>query len=100
MVSTVKVKEAQAEQRKNDLVVYLAHDLDKAYRLEELVNQFFDIARFNLQTIVLQKRQINLSHMLAQLADEFPAKSAPSWQQPLLFRKENIYLVGAYRVRY
>lgn len=93
-----------AEQRKNDLVVYLAHDiktpltsvigylslldeasdmpaeqkakyvgitLEKAYRLEELINEFFEITRFNLQTIVLNKEKINLLFMLQQMADEF-----------------------------
>ncbi|SHJ34485.1 two-component system, OmpR family, sensor histidine kinase VanS [Lutispora thermophila DSM 19022] len=93
-----------AEQRKNDLVVYLAHDLktpltsvigylslldeapdmpldqkakyvsitlEKAYRLEQLINEFFEITRFNLQTIVLNKEKINLLFMLQQMADEF-----------------------------
>ena len=93
-----------AEQRKNDLVVYLAHDiktpltsvigylslldeapdmppkqrakyvgitLEKAYRLEQLINEFFEITRFNLQTIVLNKEKINLPVMLRQMADEF-----------------------------
>ncbi len=100
-----RAKEAQdAEQRKNDLVVYLAHDiktpltsiigylnlldeapdmpmeqkakytkitLEKAYRLEHLINEFFEITRFNLQTIVLNKEEINLGYMLIQMADEF-----------------------------
>lgn len=94
----------EAEQRKNDLVVYLAHDLktpltsvigyltllkdepqisaelrakytgiayDKARRLEELINEFFDITRFNLSTITLEKEIINLSRMLEQTAFEF-----------------------------
>mgnify|MGYP003850791777 CR=1 FL=1 len=94
----------EAEQRKNDLVVYLAHDLktpltsvigylsliseapdlpieqrakytsitlDKAYRLEQLINEFFDITRFNLQSITLERNRIDLSLMLKQLIDEF-----------------------------
>lgn len=94
----------ESEQRKNDLVVYLAHDLktpltsvvgylsllneapdmpleqrgkytqvalDKAYRLEELINQFFDITRFNLQQVVLERRPVRLDVTLAQIADEF-----------------------------
>lgn len=94
----------EAEQRKNDLVVYLAHDLktpltsiigyltlleeakdmpieqrakytsitiDKAYRLEELINEFFDITRFNLHSISLENSKINLSFMLHQMVDEF-----------------------------
>lgn len=99
-----KFEAQEAEQRKNDLVVYLAHDLktpltsvigylslldeapdmplaqrakytgialDKAYRLEDLINEFFEITRFNLQNITLETGQINLSMLLSQLVDEF-----------------------------
>lgn len=103
-----------AEQRKNDLVVYLAHDiktpltsvigylslldeapdmppeqkakyvgitLEKAYRLEQLINEFFEITRFNLQTIVLDKEKINLLFMLQQMADEFYPMLTPQEKQ-------------------
>jgi len=103
-----------AEQRKNDLVVYLAHDiktpltsvigylslldeapdmppeqkakyvgitLEKAYRLEQLINEFFEITRFNLQTIVLNKEKINLLFMLQQMADEFYPMLTPLEKQ-------------------
>ena len=105
--TTLKKREQDAqnaEQRKNDLVVYLAHDiktpltsvigylslleeapdmpmeqkakyvkitLDKAFRLEQLINEFFEITRYNLQTILLDKQEINLTYMLMQMADEF-----------------------------
>ncbi|MBD5088397.1 MAG: HAMP domain-containing histidine kinase [Clostridiales bacterium] len=94
----------EAEQRKNDLIVYLAHDLNtpltsvigyltllveeeelsdklrkkytgialsKAERLEDLINEFFDITRFNLTTMALDKEAIHLSRMLEQIASEF-----------------------------
>ena len=94
----------EAEQRKNDLITYLAHDLktpltsvigylslldevpdmpepqkekytritlEKAKRLERLINEFFDITRYNLQHIVLEKEKIDLSYMLIQMSDEF-----------------------------
>lgn len=94
----------EAEQRKMDLVIYLAHDLktpltsvigyltllqeekeisenlrqrylgialDKAERLEELTNEFFEITRFNLSEIVLEITQVNMSTMLEQMAYEF-----------------------------
>ncbi|EON72791.1 hypothetical protein H131_08788 [Lysinibacillus sphaericus OT4b.31] len=113
-----RAKDAQeAEQRKNDLVVYLAHDiktpltsiigylslldeakdmpveqkekyakitLDKSYRLEQLINEFFEITRFNLQSIILDKEAINLNYMLLQLADEFYPLLAPKGQQAVV----------------
>jgi two-component system sensor histidine kinase VanS len=93
----------QAEQRKNDLVTYLAHDvktpltsvigylsfldetpdmpieqkakyirvcLEKSYRLENLINEFFEITRYNLQTMTLSKKDIDICYMLAQLSEE------------------------------
>ena len=50
---------------------YVGIALEKAERLETLINEFFEITRFNLQTIVLNKRKINLSYMLQQMTDEF-----------------------------
>ena len=50
---------------------YTRITLDKACRLEQLINEFFDITRFNLQTVVLEKEQVHLSYMLMQMADEF-----------------------------
>lgn len=90
--------------RKNDLILYLAHDLKtplasvigyldllrderqiseelqekylgialhKAERLEELINEFFEIARFNLSDISLQYGNISLTRLLEQLIFEF-----------------------------
>lgn len=92
------------EERKNELIVYLAHDLktpltsiigyleilnesleiptqarakynkitlDKAYRLENLINEFFEIARFNIGKIELNKTNLNLKLMLEQISYEF-----------------------------
>lgn len=93
-----------AEQRKNDLVIYLAHDLktplasvigylnllhdgqdlpdelrekyfsitlEKAERLEDLINEFFDIARFNLSNITLQYSRIHVGRLMEMILYEF-----------------------------
>lgn len=95
---------ALAEQRKDELVMYLAHDirtpltsiigylslleeepdmmkkeqeknihiaLDKAYRLDKMVNEFFEITRYHSKQIKLEKRRVDLYYMLMQLRDEF-----------------------------
>lgn len=100
-----------AEQRKNDLMMYLAHDLKtplastisylsllrdekqiseelrekylsvaltKSRRLEDLIDEFLEIARYSLSSITLQYTQINLTRLLEQLLYEF---------QPVLDRK-------------
>ncbi|MER2029797.1 MAG: HAMP domain-containing sensor histidine kinase [Solibacillus sp.] len=111
-------KDAQeAEQRKNDLVVYLAHDiktpltsiigylslldeakdmpmtqkekyveitLEKSYRLEQLINEFFEITRFNLQSIILEKDLIPVNYMLMQVVDEFYPLLAPKGQKAVV----------------
>ena len=50
---------------------YVNITLSKALRLEKLINEFFDITRYNLQQIDLEKESINLCHMLVQMTDEF-----------------------------
>lgn len=49
---------------------YFKKVLDKAYHLEELTNQFFDITRFNLQEIPLNKTEIHGEFFLEQITDE------------------------------
>lgn len=50
---------------------YIGITLDKAERLECLIDEFFDIARFNVTTQILQKQRLNLSMMIEQIAYEF-----------------------------
>lgn len=109
----------EAEQRKNDLIVYLAHDLktpltsvigyltllrdegeiskelrtkylsislDKAEHLEDLINEFFEITRFNLSTLTLEASRLNLTRMLEQLAYEF---------KPMLDEKNLVLILTA-----
>lgn len=50
---------------------YVKIALDKAQRLEKLINEFFDITRYNLQQVELEEEEIDLSYMLVQMTDEF-----------------------------
>ena len=94
---------AESEQKKNDLLMYLAHDLktpltsiiaylsildesenmppeerkkcthislEKAVRLKELMDEFFEITCFSLEDMVLDQNPVNVSMMLEQIADE------------------------------
>lgn len=103
-VQDSKLAVQNAEQRKNDMISYLAHDLktpltsiigylsllsdtpdmsmaerakcvqitiEKAQRLEKMINEFFDITQYNLQQVELEKETIDLYYMLVQLSDEF-----------------------------
>lgn len=45
--------------------------LDKAHRLDALIEEFFDITRFDFHDIVLTRGYVDLSLLLAQVADEF-----------------------------
>lgn len=62
-----EIKDMPQEQRNR----YIDIALDKSYRLEYLINELFDVARFYSEKIVLEKEEINLNLMLEQIADDF-----------------------------
>lgn len=62
-----EIKDMPQEQRNR----YIDIALDKSYRLEYLINELFDVVRFNSEKIVLEKEEINLNLMLEQIADDF-----------------------------
>lgn len=68
--------------------------LDKAYRLENLVNEFFEIARYNLQQISLQKEKIDLYYMLVQMTDEFFPILSAKGNSVTLCANENLTVSG------
>lgn len=93
----------EAENKKNDLIMYMAHDLktpltsvigylnlltdekdiskqsqekyikialDKALRVEELTNQFFEITRYNIEDMPISKQKLDIPFLIEQLVDE------------------------------
>lgn len=114
---------AASEQRKNDLIMYLAHDLktplssvigylnllqdedklpdelktkylkialSKAERLEDLINEFFEITRFNLSQITLSYSRVDLVRMLQQLSSEFSPQFKEKGLECRIYSPESI----------
>lgn len=50
---------------------YIHISLEKALRLEKLINEFFEITRYNFNEIMLEKETTDLHYMLVQMSDEF-----------------------------
>lgn len=75
-------------------VKYTGITLNKAQRLEHLINEFFDITRFNLQQVTLSKRPIDLSYMLVQLTDEFYPLLAAHGNHITMHEGEHVTITG------
>ena len=73
---------------------YVHITLDKACRLEKLVNEFFEITRYNLQQINLEKEQIDLCYMLVQMKDEFYPILSERGNTAVLCADENLTVYG------
>lgn len=120
-------KAQRSEQRKNDLVIYSAHDiktpltsiigyvillddnpdipsekrieyikviLDKARRLDSMTSEFFEIIRYNLHDIKLNKVQIDLFNMLIQMKEEFYPLLEAGNKQVKIQADEDIIILG------
>jgi len=73
---------------------YIGIALEKAYRLEELINEFFEITRFNLHAVVVNPGKIRLAFMLQQMADEFYPILAPQQKRISLSVPKDLVLWG------
>lgn len=73
---------------------YVRITLDKARRLEKLTNEFFEITRYNLQQISLEKETIDLSYMLVQMTDEFYPLLTSRGNTAQLTVRENMTVYG------
>ena len=68
--------------------------LDKAYRLEKMINEFFDITRYNLQQIAIQKELVDLYYLLVQLTDELLPVLEKNGNIVRLYASENLTVPG------
>lgn len=125
LLSKQAVKEA--EDKKNELVMYLAHDirtplttvigylsllseapdmpteqrakyvgiaLEKAERLEKLLNELFEITRYNTKTVPLKKENLDLYCLLVQLIDEFYPTLSARGNTAVLDADENLLVMA------
>lgn len=117
----------ESEQKKDELIVYLAHDiktpltsmigylslldeikdmpdiqrekyinvaLDKSYRLEDLINELFEVARYNSEKIILEKEDLDIRLMLEQIVDDFYPVLVEQEKNIHLNQDEDITLYG------
>ena len=117
----------EAEDKKNELVMYLAHDirtplttvigylnllseapdmpteqrakyvgiaLEKAERLEKLINELFEITRYHTKTVQLKKEKLDLYCLLVQLIDEFYPTLSARGNTAVLDADENLLVMA------
>jgi len=117
----------QQEEQKDDLVMYLAHDirtpltsvigylnilndvenmpneqrkkyiettLEKAERLDGLINEFFEITCYSQNSIELNKEKVDLYYLLVQLSDEVYPQAQQQKKKIILEVDENVTAYG------
>ncbi len=118
---------SEAENKKNELVMYLAHDirtplttvigylnllkeapdmpleqkakyigivLEKAERLETLIDELFEITRYHTNAVQIKKQQVDLYALLAQVIDDFyPVLSAKELRANVSF-EDDLFVLG------
>ncbi len=117
----------EAENKKNELVMYLAHDirtpltavigylslldeapdmptdqkakyvgiaLDKAERLEMLINELFEITRYHTDTVQVKKVRVDLYTLLAQVIEEFYPVLSAKGNTAEVFAEDDLMVTG------
>ena len=117
----------EAENKKNDLIMYMAHDLktpltsiigyltllteekyiskplqekymqialQKAFRVEDLTNQFFEITKYNIHDMPINKQKINLSFLIDQLIEECYPMLQEKKLRCIVDKPDNVYFLG------
>lgn len=73
---------------------YIKLTLDKSYRLEKLINEFFEFTRYNSDRIKLNIEEIDLYYLLVQMIDEFYPLLSINCHVAKLYGDENILILG------
>lgn len=73
---------------------YVKITLSKAERLEKLTQEFFEITRYNLSSIVLEKERFDVYYLFVQLIDEFYPILEPAGKRAVLHANENLTYYG------
>ena len=117
----------EAENKKNELVMYLAHDirtplttvigylslldeapdmpmdqkakyigiaLEKAERLETLLNELFEITRYHTNTVQVKRKKIDLYALLAQVIDDFYPVLSSNGNNVSVSAEDNLFILG------
>ena len=68
--------------------------LEKAMRLESLINEFFEITRYNLHEIILEEERFDLGYMLMQMAEEFYPVLEPRGKSVTICAAEDLLITA------
>ena len=75
-------------------VKYTNIGLEKAMRLESLINEFFEITRYNLHEIILEEERFDLGYMLMQMAEEFYPVLEPRGKSVTIHQTEDLLITA------
>ena len=73
---------------------YVGIALEKAERLEKLLNELFEITRYNTKTVPLKKENLDLYCLLVQLIDEFYPTLSARGNTAVLDADENLLVMA------
>lgn len=94
VIGYLSLLDEAADMPEKQRIKYVHITLEKALRLEQLINEFFDITRYNLHQMLLEKETIDLYYMLVQMTDEFYPALQAHGNEAVLQADENLTVYG------
>ena len=92
VIGYLNLLQDEKEIKEEDREKYLTITLEKAERLEELINEFFEITRYNVSGISLDCDKVNLTRMLEQITYEFRPQLAGRELECTFEQDKDIYV--------